>query len=72
MAVWLLVTPEENAYHELCAWTLSRGQDIVPLIGARTPERLSEALGALTVTLGESDLAAIDRAASPVGGDREH
>jgi aryl-alcohol dehydrogenase-like predicted oxidoreductase len=42
------------------AWTLSRGQDIVPVIGARTPERLSEALGALSVTLDESDLAAID------------
>jgi len=45
------------------AWTLSRGQDIVPVIGARTPERLSEALGALAVTLSESDLAAMDRVA---------
>ncbi|HST82446.1 MAG TPA: aldo/keto reductase [Kineosporiaceae bacterium] len=54
------------------AWTLSRGQDIVSLIGARTPERLSEALGALTVTLGESDLAAIERITShATAGDRK-
>ena len=49
------------------AWTLSRGQDIVPLIGVRTRERLSEALGALAVMLSESDLAAIDRITSPAG-----
>ena len=29
------------------AWVLSRGEDIVPLVGARTPDRLSESLGAL-------------------------
>ena len=46
------------------AWVLSRGEDIVPLIGARRPERLSEALGALDVSLTEADLAAIE-AASP-------
>jgi aryl-alcohol dehydrogenase-like predicted oxidoreductase len=33
------------------AWVLARGEDIVPLIGARRRERLSEALGALNVTL---------------------
>ncbi|SDT53388.1 aldo/keto reductase [Actinoplanes derwentensis] len=54
------------------AWTLSRGQDIVPLIGARTRERLSEALDALTITLDASELAAIERAASLTAGDREH
>ena len=46
------------------AWVLSRGEDIVPLIGARRPDRLSEALGALDVSLTEADLAAIE-AASP-------
>ncbi|MER6968670.1 aldo/keto reductase [Streptomyces halstedii] len=54
------------------AWVLSRGEDIVPLVGARTRERLAEALGALDVTLDEADLAAIERAV-PVGaaaGDR--
>lgn len=41
---------------------LSRGEDIVPLIGARTRERLTEALGATAVTLDEADLAAIEEA----------
>ncbi|MFD4608382.1 aldo/keto reductase [Streptomyces sp. NPDC058440] len=44
------------------AWVLSRGEDIVPLIGARTRERLTEALGATAVTLDEADLAAIEEA----------
>jgi aryl-alcohol dehydrogenase-like predicted oxidoreductase len=44
------------------AWVLSRGEDIVPLIGARRRDRLSEALGALDVRLGKSDLEAIERA----------
>ena len=44
------------------AWVLARGDDIVPLVGSRTRERLAEALGALTVTLGADDLAAIERA----------
>jgi aryl-alcohol dehydrogenase-like predicted oxidoreductase len=33
------------------AWVLSRGEDIVPLIGARTRERLNEALGALELEI---------------------
>jgi aryl-alcohol dehydrogenase-like predicted oxidoreductase len=48
------------------AWVLSRGEDIVPLIGARSRERLTEALGALDVTLDAGDLAAIEEAI-PVG-----
>ncbi|KQV99046.1 aldo/keto reductase [Streptomyces sp. Root369] len=44
------------------AWVLSRGDDIVPLIGARTRERLGEALGALDVTLDAADLAAVEDA----------
>ncbi|MEU5362541.1 aldo/keto reductase [Streptomyces sp. NPDC005925] len=54
------------------AWALSRGEDIVPLVGARTRERLAEALGALDVTLGESDLRAIETAvpADAVAGER--
>ncbi|MCL8017836.1 aldo/keto reductase [Streptomyces sp. AS02] len=44
------------------AWVLSRGEDIVPLVGARTRERLTEALGALDVTLDEADLTAIEEA----------
>ncbi|MFF7328864.1 aldo/keto reductase [Streptomyces sp. NPDC008150] len=44
------------------AWVLSRGEDIVPLIGARRRDRLTEALGALDVTLDAADLAAIEEA----------
>ena len=48
------------------AWVKSRGDDIVPLIGARRRDQLGEALGALTVKLSSSDLARIE-AAVPVG-----
>jgi aryl-alcohol dehydrogenase-like predicted oxidoreductase len=48
------------------AWVLTRGDDIVPLVGARTRERLAEALGALDVRLGPDDLARIE-AAVPEG-----
>ncbi|CAL9578074.1 Aldo-keto reductase YhdN [Streptomyces sp. enrichment culture] len=54
------------------AWVLSRGTDIVPLVGARTRERLGEALGALDVTLDAADLAAIEEAvpAGAAAGER--
>lgn len=54
------------------AWVLSRGDDVVPLVGARKRERLGEALGALAVELGADDLARIERAvpAGAVAGDR--
>ncbi|MDG4779620.1 aldo/keto reductase [Micromonospora sp. WMMD961] len=48
------------------AWVLSRGENIVPLVGARRRERLTEALGAAAFTLTEADLAAIE-AAVPSG-----
>ncbi|MFG2222140.1 aldo/keto reductase [Streptomyces sp. NPDC048644] len=54
------------------AWVLSRGDDIVPLVGARRRDRLAEALGAADLTLDADDLAAIE-AAVPAGaasGDR--
>jgi aryl-alcohol dehydrogenase-like predicted oxidoreductase len=44
------------------AWVAAQGDDIVPLVGARTRARLSESLGALDVTLTAEDLAAIARA----------
>jgi aryl-alcohol dehydrogenase-like predicted oxidoreductase len=44
------------------AWVRSRGEDVVPLIGARTRERLAEALGALDVELSKDDLARIEEA----------
>ncbi|MER7477284.1 aldo/keto reductase [Streptomyces sp. NPDC126510] len=54
------------------AWVLSRGEDIVPLVGARRRDRLTEALGALDVTLEPADLAAIEEAvpAGAAAGDR--
>ena len=53
-------------------WVLARGEDIVPLIGARTRERLHEALGALDAPLDADDLAALERAvpADAAAGDR--
>jgi aryl-alcohol dehydrogenase-like predicted oxidoreductase len=56
------------------AWVLSRGQDIVPLVGARRRERLAEALGALQINLTPDDLARIEQAV-PYGaaaGERYH
>jgi aryl-alcohol dehydrogenase-like predicted oxidoreductase len=47
------------------AWVLARGEDIVPLIGARTRERLSEALGALDVELDEHELERIEAVVPP-------
>lgn len=44
------------------AWVASRGDDIVPLVGARRRDRLHEALGAAAVELSADDLAAIERA----------
>jgi aryl-alcohol dehydrogenase-like predicted oxidoreductase len=54
------------------AWALSRGNDIVPLVGARRRERLTEALGSLDVTLTDADLVAIEAAvpADEVAGTR--
>ncbi|WP_037604885.1 aldo/keto reductase [Streptacidiphilus rugosus] len=54
------------------AWVLAQGEDIVPLVGARRRERLSEALGAAELVLDAADLEAIE-AAVPRGaavGDR--
>jgi aryl-alcohol dehydrogenase-like predicted oxidoreductase len=54
------------------AWVLAQGDDIVPVIGARRRDRLTESLGALDVTLTKDEFAAIE-AAVPKGaaaGDR--
>lgn len=44
------------------AWVAAQGNDIVPLVGARRRDRLSEALGALDLALTPDDLAAIEQA----------
>jgi pyridoxine 4-dehydrogenase len=54
------------------AWVLSRGDDIVPLLGSRTCAQLAEALATLDFKLTADDLARIE-AAVPLGsasGDR--
>jgi len=54
------------------AWVLSRGTDIVPLVGTKRRDRLAEALGALDLRLDPAELAALEAAvpAAQVAGDR--
>lgn len=54
------------------AWVMSRGEDIVPLIGARRRPQLQEALGALDITLSPEDLTQIENAipAGAAAGER--
>ncbi|GIM94958.1 aldo/keto reductase [Paractinoplanes toevensis] len=51
------------------AWVAGQGEEIVPLVGARTRERLAEALPALDVKLTAEDLAEIEKAV-PKGSAR--
>jgi aryl-alcohol dehydrogenase-like predicted oxidoreductase len=48
------------------AWVASRGDDIVPLVGARRRDQLTEALAGLELSLSASELEAIE-AAVPAG-----
>lgn len=54
------------------AWLRSRGDDIVPLIGARTRAQLTDALAGLSLTLSADELAAIEQAVpkDAVAGER--
>jgi aryl-alcohol dehydrogenase-like predicted oxidoreductase len=54
------------------AWVLSRGDDIVALVGARRRDRLQEARGAVDVELSAADLARIEDAlpAGAAAGER--
>jgi aryl-alcohol dehydrogenase-like predicted oxidoreductase len=47
------------------AWVAAQGNDIVPLVGARRHDRLTEALGALDVKLTDAHLAALAKAFPP-------
>lgn len=62
------LTPAQAAI----AWVLSRGSDIVPLIGTKRRDRLEEALASLDVRLSPDDLAALEAAmpASAAAGAR--
>jgi aryl-alcohol dehydrogenase-like predicted oxidoreductase len=54
------------------AWVLSRGDDVIPLIGARSRSQLSDALCALDIDLSLDDLDHIEKAIpeGAVSGDR--
>ncbi len=54
------------------AWVLSRGDDIIPLIGARRRDHLNDALEALTSKLSKEDIRRIEKAVPPnaVAGER--
>jgi len=54
------------------AWVAAQGTDIVPLVGARRRDRLTETLGALPVRLSANDLASLAQAipAEAVAGER--
>jgi aryl-alcohol dehydrogenase-like predicted oxidoreductase len=47
------------------AWVLAQGKDIVPLVGARRRDRLTEALGALDIKLTAAHLADLAKAFPP-------
>ncbi len=57
------ITPSQLAI----AWVLSKGEDIVPVIGARTHKQLTESLGALAVTLTAAEVKELEEA---FAGDR--
>jgi aryl-alcohol dehydrogenase-like predicted oxidoreductase len=54
------------------AWVAAQGEDIVPLVGTRTRQRLAEALPATELKLTADDLAEIEKAvpAGAARGDR--
>jgi aryl-alcohol dehydrogenase-like predicted oxidoreductase len=54
------------------AWVAAQGEDIVPLVGARTRARLTEALGATALRLTAADLARLEKAvpADAAAGER--
>jgi len=67
-AAGLGVTPAQLAI----AWVLSKGTDIVPVVGARTRNQLGESLGALDVVLSADDIAGLEASVNPdrVAGTR--
>lgn len=54
------------------AWALSKGKDIIPLVGTKRREQLAEALEALQVSFSADEVAAMESAVPPesVAGDR--
>jgi aryl-alcohol dehydrogenase-like predicted oxidoreductase len=56
----------------LLAWALAQGADIVPLVGARKPSRIAEAVEVLQQALSGEDLATLEAAIPPgsIEGER--
>jgi aryl-alcohol dehydrogenase-like predicted oxidoreductase len=52
------------------AWVLSRGSDVVPIPGTKRVRYLEENVGALSVTLGDAQLAALDGLHEQTAGER--
>jgi aryl-alcohol dehydrogenase-like predicted oxidoreductase len=55
------VTPAQLAI----AWVMSKGDDIVPVIGARTRRQLAESLAALEVKLSAAEIARLEEICNP-------
>lgn len=68
----IAATKNATASQVAIAWVMSRGTDIIPLIGARRRTQLAESLKALDLKLSPEDLAQIERAvpAAAVAGTR--
>jgi len=47
------------------AWVMSRGDDIVPVVGARTRRQLAESLAAMEVKLSEAEIASLEEICNP-------
>lgn len=68
-----LATDRGITVSQLCiAWVMSRGEDIVPVIGSRTRKQLQEALAAIEISLTQEELTKIEEAvpATAVAGTR--
>lgn len=52
------------------AWALAKGDDIIPVIGARTRKQLKESLGALAIRLSADDLDRAERIGAQIAGTR--
>ncbi|MEH7438764.1 aldo/keto reductase [Neobacillus drentensis] len=63
---------QTNVAQLAIAWVLSRGEDVIPLIGARKQSQLQDALDAVNLKLSPADLEKIEAAVPPeaVAGTR--
>jgi aryl-alcohol dehydrogenase-like predicted oxidoreductase len=52
------------------AWSLAKGEDIIPLIGARTRKQLHDSLSALAIRLSGDDVAQLETIGSAIAGTR--